>query len=381
MPGPVYPPRAGGGGGGGGNFVPELQATIAITEADDTEISVTAGITHRKVTLAAGAGTYTHNLLLMSPGLPSGKLLRLDVTWEASANPTLVIKDQTSDDTLFSYTGVADEVSEGLLEFVFDGSNWVAFGPNLVASATASDEPADPTPAPPATGLILHLSAGDLTGEVADNAAVATWEDRTAEANHHIQPDDDFQPIYKRNQVNGRAVLDFTQFTMQHMYCENGSLFTADGARTVFVVYKPRTEGLPPRGIAGQSNGDLTGTWFVMQARDGVAEGDPYLATFADDIPGPALDLNQWKRGCALYDGTDAKLYKNGTLVDNQAKFLNTVDHPFVVGANGADWEAGEDGEYFEGQIAEVLVYSLALDDTQRGLVEAYLLAKYPAAT
>jgi len=77
-----------------------------------------------------------------------------------------------------------------------------------------------------------------------------------------------------------------------------------------------------------------------------------YTATGSSQLP-----LNTWTHLAATYDGSALRLYVNGTQVSSLARSgsINTSTGPLRVGGN-AVW-----GEYFNGSIDEVRVYSRAL--------------------
>lgn len=395
---PDPPPGTGTGGGGGGSgasnwgeingdiaeqndlqsaldekldadAVSIFQGVLDPDETDGLEVTRAAVITNYKVNLQAGAGAYTFTMRLMADQAQSGDTMRIHATWPESVNPTLAIVNDASDETIFSYTGIAESDSDALLEFVFDGTNWSALSPNLVSTDNIEGytEPEDPTPAPPSTDLILHLSAGDLTATLANEDAVPTWEDRSAAENDASQVSEPAQPVYKQNQVNGRSALEFDSDSDQFLELP-GFLWEMANPRTVFVVYKPTASGV--NSVVTQVGDPDASTWFAIQARDFAVEGDPYFAGYSDDLAGPALALGEWKLATVVYDGTDLSMWKNDTLIDTVAKALDTVANAFKIGA-------GDAGEFMHGQIAEVIAYSAALDNTNREAVWTYLNAKY----
>jgi beta-lactam-binding protein with PASTA domain len=75
-----------------------------------------------------------------------------------------------------------------------------------------------------------------------------------------------------------------------------------------------------------------------------------------------ALPLGAWRHLAATYDGTNMKIYVNGTLMRTvlRAGPINAGNGPMRIGGNTI-WPA----EFFQGVIDEVRVYNRALSDTE----------------
>ena len=78
--------------------------------------------------------------------------------------------------------------------------------------------------------------------------------------------------------------------------------------------------------------------------------------TFAPTVYGTALPLNSWSHVAATYDGTTLRLYVNGIQVNSQPQTGNilTSIHPLQIGGDSFY------GQYFQGRIDEVRIYSVA---------------------
>ncbi|WCB95824.1 virion structural protein [Baekduia alba] len=76
-----------------------------------------------------------------------------------------------------------------------------------------------------------------------------------------------------------------------------------------------------------------------------------------------ALGLNAWTHVAQTYDGATLKLFINGTLVSSRAMTgaLDSSTSPLGIGGNGV-W-----GEFFQGRLDEVRVYSRALSAAEVG--------------
>jgi hypothetical protein len=114
------------------------------------------------------------------------------------------------------------------------------------------------------------------------------------------------------------------------------------------------------------------------------AIGDPYLATWVNDLTGPAQN-NRAKYALVSYSGAGTqsmKIYKNGTLQNSSTVLLNTNNTPFVLGADGNVATA----DYLDGYIADVMVFDRditigATAAQDLAVINAYIAQRYNIQT
>ena len=111
------------------------------------------------------------------------------------------------------------------------------------------------------------------------------------------------------------------------------------------------------------------------QYNDGTGTTNTYSASY----PVPAGDLggSNWVHLVGTYDGTNWKLYRNGSLVATQASGTGALPvdlGDWAVGATGEGW-----ADNFRGAIDEVAIYNTALSVSQ--VANHYEAAKGGAAT
>ena len=218
-------------------------------------------------------------------------------------------------------------------------------------------------------GCVLWLDASQITG-LNDGDDVSTWPDLSVSANDAAQATAAAKPHYKTNIQNGLPVVRFAETGPSMMQCGAAS-FSGAGARTILVVYHSTQVGSVDS-ICGQCASDSANTWCVIQSRTVGATGDPYIAAYANDLSGPAQD-NAWKIASMVFDGTTATAFKNGSQTATGDKSAwNTVDNGFRLGHSSTSGN-----EPMDGDIAEIVVYNTSLSVTDRGILEAYLSAKW----
>lgn len=237
------------------------------------------------------------------------------------------------------------------------------------------------TPTPPGisgpqavAGLALWLDASQITGLV-NGSPVTAWNDLSGAGNHLSQSTSAVQPKYRTNVINGKPVVTFDGVNDYLRNTTFGALNAKTGA-TAFVVFK--TDNTSANHIA------LCDSARNVQAQ--VYAGSVYAYATAGNsgrFASSSLSFAIWN---SVYDGTQSdnasrlRLYYNG--VQRALTFSGTV--PSVLGS-GAGYEVGRpygsNLAYWDGDIAEVVVYARALSDTERQQVTSYLGGKYGIAT
>ena len=215
------------------------------------------------------------------------------------------------------------------------------------------------------SGLSLWLKAD--AGVVLDGSNVISWADQSGNGKNATAIQ---FPTYSASAINSKPALVFAN----NAYLTTSNIFNGSNPRTMFAVYYIDSEQ-SSNTVIGQSNEDSAdiGTYFMLQSRIDL-DSSPYLAGYNDDLFGPSYVNQQLLLGMADYDGTTARLFKNGTQANSEAKTYNTFTGEFYIGAFS---EAGTIQEKFGGKIAEIVVYNRVLSTQERQQVEGYLNAKY----
>jgi hypothetical protein len=263
-------------------------------------------------------------------------------------------------------------------------------------------------------GLQLWLDASDAstlfdatTGGslVTADGGVARWEDKSGNARHMTQGTSGSRPTRKTAIQNSLAVLRFDGGDFVSMPSSAATFkFIHDGDSTVFVVFKAGTTANPDTlyflmsnnisegsvdGKTGfflrwddrtSANADLTDSLvhvvsnngqvrFVGIAKNGFPANTFALATVRGDIANATIDSrSQIRRN----GGSAITLLTGDTNAGTAMPTANASDN-FTIG----DQSGSVKGGGLNGDIAEIIIYDTALSDTDRALVEAYLLSKW----
>jgi parallel beta-helix repeat protein len=226
----------------------------------------------------------------------------------------------------------------------------------------------------PTRSLKLWLKADN--GIRLKGGRVTQWADQSGSGAHASQKTSSNQPALLSNAVNGQPAVrfdgssDFMSFSLP--------LNGLSGLTLVLVSAAAQdTDG----GANGASSAPLfwneTASWGavhlspfprVVKYRFGTGQSGNLPA-----YTRPAAAFNRFTITTAVKNGTNEWLYVDGAQVLAQSGKLGAVANVSSTGYLGR----GVNGSYFQGDIAEVLVYTAALTDAERQELDQYLTAKY----
>jgi PKD repeat protein len=223
------------------------------------------------------------------------------------------------------------------------------------SDATSSDVtvsepgPFDPSDVP---DLLMWLEADAITG-LNNGDPVSTWPDASGNGQNATQSTSSKRPIYRTNQVNGLPAVEFDA-------SDDGMWTSADSptTTTIIAVYKSR---------AGASGKTLNGGFSFFMG--------PYVSFYrnytAGYVTGPAVTAGRWVIQTLRQSSSSSELHIDGGFVGT----TSSVSNP----GNILLAKQGTYGEPLDGSIAEVLVYSRTLTDTELSDVHDWLSNKYVA--
>jgi len=216
----------------------------------------------------------------------------------------------------------------------------------------------------PTAGMILWLSADVGLTEVSDH--VASWQDRSGNANDAMQPVDAFRPAVERIWKGGKPAVIFDGVAGRlelpagfGNFNEGLSLFvvgdSADGSTCAcFVSF---SNGGEVDDISFQSN--LNNNLLYEVSEETVASTDNVAPTNQPLL----LDVIQ-------PPGQPTRIFVGGTSVGSGSMML---PKEVLRKSNGIGRSSYPECPLLSGHIGEVIAYSRSLSDAERMTVEAYL--------
>lgn len=233
------------------------------------------------------------------------------------------------------------------------------------------------------SGLQLWLDGQDYTKlfyqnncttAATDGGKVGCWKDKSTSNNDFINDvHDDNKPIYRQADSNlgSKSVLEF-EGSDDYLF-RNGSLVSGASDRTIFIVVKADTVSAN-EAVLSLSKPAGDGSTFDIDGEVGVSvKNDTAKKWTGSPVTGNYYIMTiQSAAGGATKDVT---YYRNGTLktasTAGGSEGINTAINTAQLGRNA------DDDKYFDGRIAEVIVYNKTLDVVDRGRIEQYLSSKY----
>ncbi len=184
----------------------------------------------------------------------------------------------------------------------------------------------------------------------ADGASVSVWPDSSA--NKYDLASYGSAPIFKTNIVNGKPVV---RFPVGNYGLNNYNNIGVPSPNTLICVANLPVDGRMMNGNGGQ----------IFH----IAGGQLSLYDGGLGVGGPNI-LGAFHVLTAVVNGAASHLFVDGVQVATWTTGGNQVSAVFMM-------TAGDNVNYYSGDMAEFLIYNSALSTTDRQNVENYLKAKY----
>ena len=244
----------------------------------------------------------------------------------------------------------------------------------IFPSIQGGDGPGGVGTADGSSALELWLRAD--RGITENSSSVSNWFDQSGYSHHFDQTTATSQPVYQPNQLNSQPAIEYDG--------SDDFLTNANGimATTVLGVVKTtRTINTQETFLGARSNYPDSADAYYFKLSD-LPSGQLSANVFTDGddaVIGIPRITDQFYIYSSVFGSTSIDLFVNGA---SQGSDLFTgnpynIDGPTNVGAG---YYADSVVDYIQGQIAEIIVYSLDLNSVERILVENYLSAKYNLA-
>lgn len=239
-------------------------------------------------------------------------------------------------------------------------------------------------------GLELWLDALEECRGVADGTATAQWDDQSGNARHATQATGSAQPTCQTaagDLVNGKPVLDFDG-SDDEMDVADNAVFDGDASLTIFVVAAQDALTINQTFVSKEAF-DTDNSWAFQTHNTASDEVLFFTATSANDNGATRvgstdanLTAGVFRVLSVVYDGAQAaaaRVNLRGDGLDFTEDVTGTP--PATLRDSAASVRVGAfsgtlDRNY-NGKIAEILVYSGALSDTNRRAVEKLLRMKW----
>lgn len=232
------------------------------------------------------------------------------------------------------------------------------------------------SPIPSITGLVGWWDFSDIstmftddgvTQVSADSDLIYRINDKSGNNFNAVQTTAAYRPLYKTSVQNNRSAALFDGSNDYFLLPTMG--FSGDGSISIFVVHKTING---ERAYFGFGIGETSKACVI---RTYTSTSYLFYFYFNDLVATVPSLFGNLVQVCALYDSvaSSKRVYQNGSLYASQTpNNASWVNSNYCIGKR--PYSAGE---FMYGHIAEILVYSYALDDADREKVEDYLQSKW----
>lgn len=205
-------------------------------------------------------------------------------------------------------------------------------------------------------GLKLWLKADAITG-LADADPVTTWPDSSGLGHDVGQATAAKKPTYQTNEINGKPVV---RFDAVDDFLGNATLVVAQPL-TIVVVERAAVANHLGNFIDGSVRCILGHSSLVYRLYAGGA----------GSIEGGTTDTSAHSMS-GHFNGASSEMWKDGTSIATGDPGTLAYPAGYKIGSdhNGAD-------QFFNGDIAEVIIYDSALSAADRNALGGYIQTKY----
>jgi fibronectin type 3 domain-containing protein len=301
---------------------------------------------------------------------------QIDLLWDSDPETgwtEYVIERKAAEAPLTEFAGVARVATHGWSDdTVTPGQKYVyrvkalsrtaGSGWSNDAEAVAPVKPSD-VALPAHEGLRLWLRAG--MGTVVDSdSRVKSWMDLSGKGNNLDQFDPAFRPLLA-SENGGRPSVRFSSARKDNFSLRE--IMQNAGAGEAFVVVKAASArpSSPGRGLWRLGNSNNNNAYYYPNSSGQLS--DDFGRGAIQNMGNPVADIGQWH------------VYNVSASPESWIARLNGIEQ-HRAGSGAVGWHAtpllgGNGSYYFDGEIAEILIYDRVLDDGERTALHRYLMA------
>lgn len=211
---------------------------------------------------------------------------------------------------------------------------------------------------------------------------VQQWNDQSGNGNHATQTTASAQPVYVTSGLGSSSVIQFNTAASNYM---NNPYIGDPG--TIAAVYRINgNAGNHMTMLGGKVVGDpvAVGAYYFKASDSASPAARTYIRTTSADSNNVSWSTctqiaptSAWEVFTATNDGTTLKQYRNNKLCASQPTIPAAV-RPIGAAFIGSGWFSSNNVDFFQGQIAEILMYDTVLTSGDMASLESYFETRYP---
>lgn len=224
----------------------------------------------------------------------------------------------------------------------------------------------------------LQLWARADNGITLSGNNVTKWADMSGSGNDLTQSVTADQPTIVNSAISGLPAVKFDAASSQFLQLPAGFADFTSGA-SLFLVAKPVSVTSGAR-LLDLGNGAASDNLYLSEPTStGVSFFTYNGATSSSVTSSSAMTLNQFQLLDVVYNGSStASIFTDG-VQGAQGTSMSTLN--YILRSSNFVGQGSAGGNFFDGQIAEIVLYNRALTASERAAVQGYLLSKYHIAS
>lgn len=232
-------------------------------------------------------------------------------------------------------------------------------------------------------GLLVRLDAalGITLGVSAQAGTVIAWADQSGNGNHFVSSNPTSNPTVLNNVINGNPVINFGTNASNGILVNDSISHSATAWTFIFVSSLTDIQGQEASRIMGGIR-FAGGVRWAFNMGKSIDDGFGYAGAGGSSMgAGEYVAQNTFRIRTYLKSASRWKGLSNGReFIGNFSDASNPTSPMGMSLGTESNLNPGNEGaaaQCLRGNIAEVLIYSRELTDSERQEVELYLRAKY----
>jgi hypothetical protein len=300
-----------------------------------------------------------------------------------SSSPITISAGTTTEDIDVSITDDSSEENDEQIVLTIDGSS-VTLGSQTTHTITITDNDGLGDTGPAGVGdnnsNFLWLKADDIS--LSDGASVTSWFDASGNGNNVSQSSGTKQPTYQAtSNINSGPAVRFNSSQGDELNISDNATLDGMSGLSIYTVFNP-TSLAAVNGLVSKRNTSSSQESYSMFIHTGQDMFIDIDASNRERATTTSFSTGTSNIASAFFDGGSSNPRvsmridgTNQSMSDGNTGTVNSIPNTsssLYIGQLG-----GNSSGYFNGDIAEVILFNTALNDARKIIVENYLSAKY----
>lgn len=227
----------------------------------------------------------------------------------------------------------------------------------------------------PRNGLKLWLMANN--GVVLSSGSVSQWINKSGVEGDAIQANPSNRPGFTESAINDIGAVSFNGSSQWLSLPTNSDNFSSGAS--IFVMLKPTSVSAGAK-VLDLGNGATSDNINIQEPTSTGASLYVYSGSSPSSVTSSsAITVGQFQLLESIHNGTSGATISTNAIQGAQSSSMNSITN--ILRENNFVGQGSAGGNYFNGEIAEILLYNRAVSTLEKSAIEAALINKYQALT